>query len=654
MRGDVQNGARLDAKNGTTPDAQNGTMPDAGYDDQPVAGPVVGRGPQCDADNVSGPRSRAAARRKKRRGCHDVRKEGRRYRRSLRREARAREREVLKQLPKRERPHAWWRTRPLGVTFTVYLAVYLAVATALALAGADVFATWNNSYYYELEVDAGHGLMRRGVVDGGPYIYDATTDRLLPAAELDLPDAGALAVFIATGARDEIGAGGSEGDWSDETVRTVCATMDLLREGKIRLYDWGLNYNEWYPQEEVLEDNRGISADNLARYDQLSRERRVQSVDLFGKMTGADLEATFGESLVSNTAYYATATRPAGIMTWLLTFATGLCPVLAYGVLGWLTFRHFYRVHIAGPLAELAGAADRIAERDLDFNIRVVRGRELGRLSETLEHMRASLLEAQRELWRTAESRRRLNAAFAHDLRTPITVLKGTVEMAQMRLRRSDTLDGDALDALSAQVARLERYATSMGGLSKLEDRPVERETFALDDLREELGRHVSEVMAVRGGGLGLNLPTVSEADRAPAPKTCCASASTLKAAAGSRPAALLAIDLPLVEEVLDNLLSNACVHASSIVTFDMMVDAGVLTLVVTDDGPGFTPEALHRGCDPFFSENKSAEHFGLGLNVSSVLCGLHGGKIALTNAETGGARVIATFDVRPDRESVF
>lgn len=645
---------RGDAQNGTTPDAQNGTMPDAECDAQPVAGPVVGRGPQCDADNTSGSRSRAAARRKKRRVRHDVRKEDRRYRRSLRREARAREREVLKQLPKRERLHAWWRTRPLGVTFTVYLAVYLAVATALALAGADVFATWNNSYYYELEVDAGHGLMRRGVVDGGPYIYDATTDRLLPAAELDLPDAGALAVFIATGARDEIGAGGSEGDWSDETVRTVCATMDLLREGKIRLYDWGLNYNEWYPQEEVLEDNRGISADNLARYDQLSRERRVQSVDLFGKMTGADLEATFGESLVSNTAYYATATRPAGIMTWLLTFATGLCPVLAYGVLGWLAFRHFYRVHIAGPLAELAGAADRIAGQDLDFAIRVVRGRELGRLSETLEHMRASLLEAQRELWRTAESRRRLNAAFAHDLRTPITVLKGTVEMAQMRLRRGDTLDGDALDALSAQVARLERYATSMGGLSKLEDRPVEREAFVLDDLREELGRHVSEVMAVRGGGLGLNLPTVSEADRAPAPKTCCASESTLKAATGSRPAALLAIDLPLVEEVLDNLLSNACVHASSIVTFDMMVDAGVLTLVVTDDGPGFTPEALHRGCDPFFSENKSAEHFGLGLNVSSVLCGLHGGKIALTNAETGGARVIATFDVRPDRESVF
>lgn len=545
----------------------------------------------------------------------------------------------------------WWRTRPLGVTFTVYLAVYLAVATALATLGISLFAGLNDEYFYKVEIEIGNGLTQRGVVDSGPYIYDAEAGELLPAAELALPGDEPYAVFIATGAR---GTDGASVPSDDVPADMVTATTDMVRDGKVRLYDWGLNYNEWYPQEEVLEDDNGISYENLARYDSLSRSGRVQTVEMFARMTGADLGQTFGEGQVSNTAYYAAPERDDGIMPWVMSFLVASAPVLAYGGLGWLTFRHFYRVHIAGPLAELAGAADRIAGQDLDFTIRVVRGRELGRLSETLEHMRASLLEAQRELWRTAESRRRLNAAFAHDLRTPITVLKGTVEMAQMRLRRGDTLDEDALDALSAQVARLERYATSMGGLSKLEDRPVERETFALDDLREELGRHVSEVMAVRGGGLGLNLPTVSEADRAPAPKTCCASESTLKAATDSRPAALLAIDLPLVEEVLDNLLSNACVHASSIVTFDMMVDAGVLTLVVTDDGPGFTPEALHRGCDPFFSENKSAEHFGLGLNVSSVLCGLHGGKIALTNAETGGARVIATLDVRPDRESVF
>lgn len=554
----------------------------------------------------------------------------RRARCAERREARAREREALKRLPRRERLRVWWRMRPLGVTFTVYLAVYLAVATAASLGLIEVLSAWNNGYY-ELEVTLDNGLTQRGPIDSGPYIYDPNTRELLPASELDLPGDGPYAVFIATG---DWGTGSDYVPDGGRTISSLYATVGLVRSGQVQLYDWGLNYNEGYPQEDILEVNSTISADNLARYDELSRKGRAQSVELFESMTGADLEETFGEGLVSNTAYYAASQPPASLMPWILTLATGLAPVLACGGLGLLTFRRFYRVHIAAPLAELAGAADRIAEQDLDFAIGTVRGRELGRLSETLEHMRASLLEAQRELWRTAESRRRLNAAFAHDLRTPITVLKGTVEMAQMRLRRGDTLDVDALDALSSQVARLERYATSMGGLTKLEDRPVERERLSADVLRGELEHHVAGVVSARGSELDLELASRSES------------------AESIRHDMTVLLDLSLVEEVLDNLLSNACAHAVSSVTFDMMVDAGALTLVVTDDGPGFTPEALHRGCDPFFSENKSAEHFGLGLNVSSVLCGLHGGRIALANAESGGARAIATFDVRPEWEN--
>lgn len=554
----------------------------------------------------------------------------RRARCAERREARAREREALKRLPRRERLHVWWRTRPLGVTFTVYLAVYLVVATVASRGLIEVLSAWNNGYY-ELEVTLDNGLTQRGPIDSGPYIYDPNTRELLPASELDLPGDGPYAVFIATG---DWGTGSDYVPDGGRTISSLYATVGLVRSGQVQLYDWGLNYNEGYPQEDILEVNSTISADNLARYDELSRKGRAQSVELFESMTGADLEETFGEGLVSNTAYYAASQRPAGPLPWLLALATGLAPVVMYGGLGLLTFRRFYRVHIAGPLGELANAADRIAGQDLDFSIDRVRGRELGRLSETLEHMRASLLEAQRELWRTVESRRRLNAAFAHDLRTPITVLKGTVEMAQMRLHRGDELDPSSLDALSVQVARLERYATSMGGLTKLEDRPVERERLSADVLRGELEHHVAGVVSARGSELDLELASRSES------------------AESIRHDMTVLLDLSLVEEVLDNLLSNACAHAVSSVTFDMMVDAGTLALVVTDDGPGFTPEALHRGCDPFFSENKSAEHFGLGLNVSSVLCSLHGGEIALTNAETGGARVIATFDVRPEWEN--
>lgn len=628
--------------------------------------PDAGRDPVTDAIRDEGsdrPSFCSPNRWKRRRADRFELKEQRRARRLGRREARAREREALKRLSWRERLRVWLRTRPLGVTFTAYLALYLAVATALATIGINFFAELNDELFYVVEFEGGNGLIRRGMVDGGPYIYDAAADELLPAAELDLPGDEPYAVFIAAGARGSDSAG-APGD--DTSVDMVAATTDMVRDGEVGLYDWGLNYNEWYPQEEVLEDDNAISYENLARYDLQSRSGRVQTVDMLARMTGVDLGQTFGEARVSNTAYYAVSQRDGGVMPWVMSLLVASVPVLTYGGLGWLMFRHFYRVHIDGPLAELAGAADRIAERDLDFSVGAVRGRELGRLSETIERMRASLLEAQRELWRTAESRRRLNAAFAHDLRTPITVLKGTVEMAQMRLCRGDTLEAGALEPLASQVARLERYATAMGGLTKLEDRQVEREAFAPDDLLEGLSRHVSGVFAARGGGLRLELPPapetadapmpgavvgpVSEAADVPASETAGVPVSALQIATDDPAATPLVLDLLLVEEVLDNLLSNACAHASACVTFDMSVDAGFLTVVVTDDGLGFTPEALRRGCDPFFSENKSAEHFGLGLNVSSVLCGLHGGRIALSNAESGGARVTATFDARPDR----
>lgn len=116
---------------------------------------------------------------------------------------------------------------------------------------------------------------------------------------------------------------------------------------------------------------------------------------------------------------------------------------------------------------------------------------------------------------------------------------------------------------------------------------------------------------------------------------------------------------------MLGNLLGNACDHARSkvAVSVDLLhpeqgsLAAGArgdvcLELVVTDDGRGFTAEALHHGCDPFYSEAKSAEHFGLGLNIARTLARLHGGAVELGNLEGGGACVTATFAVDTNEEN--
>ena len=66
-----------------------------------------------------------------------------------------------------------------------------------------------------------------------------------------------------------------------------------------------------------------------------------------------------------------------------------------------------------GDTRRLYRAARRIAANDLDFRVRATRDDELGRLCGQFEAMRAELARTEGELWRAAESRRQVNAAFA-------------------------------------------------------------------------------------------------------------------------------------------------------------------------------------------------------------------------------------------------
>ena len=116
-----------------------------------------------------------------------------------------------------------------------------------------------------------------------------------------------------------------------------------------------------------------------------------------------------------------------------------LLPVMGLAVAGAL----FYRWKLKEPMALLLDGTRRIRAHDLDFTVPAVSADELGQICAAFESMRLELLRTNRELWRQAEERKRLNAAFAHDLRNPVTVLKGTV-----KLLRQDSSDRQALDRL--------------------------------------------------------------------------------------------------------------------------------------------------------------------------------------------------------------
>ena len=307
----------------------------------------------------------------------------------------------------------------------------------------------------------------------------------------------------------------------------------------------------------------------------------------------------------------------------------------------------FYETRLAAPMALLEDAAEAIAQEDLDCEVVYDRNDEMGKLASSFETMRCSLEESQRKLWQTAEDRRQLNAAFAHDLRTPLVVLRGRVELLQQQAE-SGILDKEELESSCAvllkHVQRLEDYIAVMSHVQKLEDREISRKKVALQDLevtlRELVYTLASDTVSVK---VVFDEAAFSEV--------------VLGQDEDGNDERLLALDLPLVLEVAENLLSNAVRYAESEVCVEVSLsDSGdTLVLQIVDDGVGFTEEALDHAVEPFYRDvsddrisktDDASAHFGVGLSISRQLCEKHGGSLVLSNRRPRGAVVEATFSL--------
>ena len=275
----------------------------------------------------------------------------------------------------------------------------------------------------------------------------------------------------------------------------------------------------------------------------------------------------------------------------------------------------FYRDKLKRPLAELRLASEKISQNDLDFTVAVHGGDELGQLCASFEAMRAALAQNFSEMWRQMEERKRLNAAFAHDLRTPLTVLKGYNEM--LRASGEDSTRRAAA-AMGRHIARLEQYVSTMSQLHRLEDTRPELRSTALAPLAASLAENGEMVCKQAGKRFSLEDRTVS----------------------GELP-----LDGALIAQVCGNLVANAARYAAARVTAALVETPEGLSLTVEDDGPGFARETIERVTDPYFTGERG-EHFGLGLYICKMLCGLHGGWLKTENGPFG-AKVTAFFKTR-------
>lgn len=314
---------------------------------------------------------------------------------------------------------------------------------------------------------------------------------------------------------------------------------------------------------------------------------------------------------VTKTEYPAPSSGTAAAAN-LLSILQIILPILFFVAALFLTASLFYHWKLKKPLEILMDGANRIMKNDLDFTIAASSGDELGHLCVAFETMRQSLLRDNRELWRQMEERKRLNAAFSHDLRNPVTVLKGSAKMAKQcaAVEKANTSQlMENLIRIETYTDRIERYVETMSNVQRLEQVQLQKLTIDTCELIEELNQAL--FFAAQDSQKQLVFHSTMDTDS-------------------------VLLDKNMLLQITENLVSNALRFAKQTISVMLSAQADTLKLEVTDDGSGFPAELLKRGVQPFQKGAEEIEHFGMGLYICNLLCQKHGGTLKIGNSVSG------------------
>jgi signal transduction histidine kinase len=282
-------------------------------------------------------------------------------------------------------------------------------------------------------------------------------------------------------------------------------------------------------------------------------------------------------------------------LRWTLLYSLLLIALLgaavAYGAASWV-------LRPLGWMARRAHELGALREGDLP---RTRSGDEIDRLAAVLNEFLQRLRDEVARM-------RRLTADAGHALRTPLTALRGQLELELARAGG----DGEAMVGALADVDRLIRLVNDLLTLEKLESERSDAdpaESFDAGELARELVEHLSLLAEDRGVELECR---------------------TEKTRVMGRPGE--------IRRALLNLLDNALRHTprGGSVSVTVSQADGRVRIAVLDSGPGLRPEELERVFERFYSS--AGEHgTGLGLPIARAIARAHGGDLRASSP--GGAR---------------
>ena len=309
-------------------------------------------------------------------------------------------------------------------------------------------------------------------------------------------------------------------------------------------------------------------------------------------------------------AYYGSYVAMIGLPVLFITIGIGVAATI------------YYQKKLKIPIAQLQNGVEKIQEDNLDFHVEYNEDDELGELCCSMEKMRSELWQKQKALWESLEQRKLLNASVAHDIRTPITVLKGYLDYLEKMIPQDKLTEDMLLDTVSAMqgaVNRLEQYVDCVRDVEKIENIEIEKRPENVKRLLDEMRSNVQQLETNKEILISSNIMTMDE----------------------------VRLDKSVLFRIFENLLQNALRYAKKQVRINISQKKDFLILTVEDDGNGFAGKDLEKAATVFYSSDKEGQHFGIGLSICRILCEKHGGLLSISNNKNKrGACVTAKLNI--------
>lgn len=410
-------------------------------------------------------------------------------------------------------------------------------------------------------------------------------------------------------------------DSEEEKLRSITQTAEGLEDFGSIIYiekDGAVYYSSVAP-EEALKTAASISKIDKNKNSYYYGEEGLVIVNSVksenGDFTVIAANDTYSSS-DSGTNY-----APQHIMQRLANNATavlGVCVatfIAAIIILSLLTSKT-----IIGPLEKITKGANEIAKGNLDYEIDYQSTNEMGQLAQSFNDMRLRVKESIESKNRADQQQKEMIAGIAHDLRTPLTSIKGYLEGIKDGVADTPEKRVRYLETIYDSAVSMEKMLNDLLTLSKLELGTITLncENVRISDFTPfaaELGEELKKE--------DFDYSIINSTKSDP----------------------LLFIDTDRFSRVITNIISNSIKYRRSGVRgkIKLIISEYEHSVIfeIADNGTGVEPKSLTRIFDTLYREDKARSNVsdgsGLGLAVCRQIVELHGGMIwAQTNAEKG------------------